>query len=114
MSNLRKLTVSQFNAAVNRGVKQREEKIPSNLRAIARKIVAGMSAPTGSKSQSSLIAQVDKDKQRRIKDLADYQSRMDKMRRSLLKIGKDASLDEYRNAGLPLVNKDAIKEYVPQ
>lgn len=112
MSDLKKLTVSQFNAAVNRGVKQREEKIPSNLRAIARKIVAGMSAPTGSKSQSSLIAQVDKDKQTRIKDLADYQSRMDKMRKSLLNLGKDASRKEYLDAGLPLVNKDAIKEYV--
>lgn len=114
MSDLKKLTVSEFNAAVNRGIKQREEKIPSNLRAIARKIVAGMSAPTGSKSQSSLIAQVDKDKQRSIKDLADYQRRMDNMRKSLLKIGKDASLDEYRNAGLPLVNKDAISKYVPR
>jgi len=114
MSDLRKLTVSQFDAAVNRGVKQRQERIPSNLRVIARKIIAAGAAPTGSKSQSSLISQVDRNKQTQIRDLVDYQRRMDKMRRSLLKIGKDASLDEYRNAGLPLVNKDAISEYVPR
>jgi len=114
MSDLTKLTVAQFNAAVNRGVKQREGKIPSNLLAIARKIVAGMSAPTGSQSQSTLISQVDEDKRAKIEDLADYQSRMNKMHKSLLRIGKDASRKEYLDAGLPLVNKDAISKYVPR
>jgi len=110
-SNLRMLTLSQFNAAVNRGIESRQEKIPSKLRIIARKFIAGASAPTGSKQQSDLIANVDESKKKQIKELASYQKRMDKKRQSLLSLGKNATQMQYLDAGLPLVNKDAIENY---
>lgn len=112
MSDLRKLTLSQFNAAVARGVKQRESQIPSNLRTLARKFIAGASQP--SPSNSAAIRQVDADKKKKMQELVAYQKRMDKKRQSLISLGNNPSREAYLDAGLPLINKDAVKDFVPR
>jgi hypothetical protein len=110
MSDLRPLTVAEFNAAVDRGIKQREEKIPSNFRQIARKVIAGMRQPAPSNSRD--IRKVDADKQEQMQELKEYKQRMQTKRRALVKLGKNPTREAYLDAGLPLINKDKIKDYI--
>jgi hypothetical protein len=101
-SSLIRLSMSDLNAAIARGVKDLESKVPS-----AAKTKAKMFSASTEKSKQA-------HKQRRadaLQTLADYKRSMQFARSALRKLPKNATQKEYLDAGLPLINKSLLSSY---
>ena len=112
MSDLRKLTVSQFDAGVRRAVEARKAKIPSEFKVTVKEILAGFGTPAPANTKQ--IKAVRESKNKQLKDLDAYMKRMQAKRQTLVKLGKNATREEYLDAGLPLLDPKAIKGYIPR
>ena len=101
-SSLIRLTMSDLNAAIDRGVKDMESKIPSAFATKAKMFSASTEKTRQDHKQSRKNA---------LKNLDDYKKSMQFARSALRNLPKNATQKEYLDAGLPLVNKSLLKSY---
>jgi hypothetical protein len=102
-SSLTRLSTAQLNAAISRGIELKKEKVPSNLATKGKMLTAG----TEKERQ-----QAKERRQKALQELQEYKTSMQLARRALRNLPKNATQEDYLNAGLPLVNKNSIDSFV--
>jgi hypothetical protein len=102
-SRLTRLTMKDLNAAISRGVELRQNQVPSALKTKTKMFTA---------SSEKTRQDVKQRREQALKELADYKQSMQFARRALRNLGKNSSVEDYLNAGLPLVAKDKLDSHV--
>jgi len=93
-SKLKMLTMADLNSSISRGIKQLEDKISSPV-THRLSLIASSSDRTREQKKSR--------REQQLKELNEYKVSMNMARRALRNLPKDATREDYLDAGLPLV-----------